>query len=118
MSDNKRKIIMKKLTAFNTIWHPETTLVFKSQKERLVIGRYVDGDIISLDDDAIELSAEWNFQVDKSLIAEVVADETLIAKSRESILRYFKKYKYSLFTSRFIGKFNDLSGVQLTQSTK
>ena len=68
MSDNKRKIIMKKLNAFNTIWHPETTLVFKSQKERLVIGRYVDGDIISLDDDAIELSAEWNFQVDQSLI--------------------------------------------------
>ena len=43
MSTQKRKITLKKLSALNTVWHPESGLVFKSQKERLVIGSYVDG---------------------------------------------------------------------------
>ena len=70
MSDTKRKIILKKIASLQTIWHPETTLIFKSQKERLVIGRYVNGEIITLDDEAMELCSEWNFKPDPSLVAE------------------------------------------------
>ena len=67
MSDSSKKIVLKKLPAHNTIWHPESTLVFKSQKERLVIGRYVDDEIIPLDDISINLCETWKFKPDESL---------------------------------------------------
>lgn len=70
MSETKRKIILKKIKrgALDTIWHPESTLVFKSQKERLVIGRIVDDEFQSLDEDAIALCDEWKFKPDETLI--------------------------------------------------
>ena len=40
MSSAKNKIVLKKLKELNTIWHPESTLVFKSSTEKIVIGRY------------------------------------------------------------------------------
>jgi hypothetical protein len=67
MSDSSKKIVLKKLPAHNTIWHPESTLVFKSQKDRLVIGRYVDDEVIPLDDIAINLCETWKFKPDESL---------------------------------------------------
>ncbi len=70
MSDTKRKIILKKLSALNTIWHPETTLVFKSQNDRLVIGRYVNCEVIPLDEEAILLCNEWNFKPDPTIIPD------------------------------------------------
>ena len=76
MSDTKRKIILKKLSALNTIWHPETTLIFKSQKDRLVIGRYVNDDVIPLDEEAMLLCTEWNFKPDPTLIPEEGHDES------------------------------------------
>ena len=63
-----QKIVLKKLTAHNTIWHPESTLVFKSQKERLVIGRYIDDELIPLDDEAMSLCETWKFKPDESLL--------------------------------------------------
>jgi len=102
------KVAVESNKEFGTV-DPNALLMIKEKVEKAVASAIVDYEK--------ELKVS-NYKLDKSLIAEVVADETLIAKSRESILRYFKKYKYSLFTSRFIGKFNDLSGVQLTQSTK
>ena len=67
MSDSSKKIVLKKLPSHNTIWHPESTLVFKSQKDRLVIGRYVDDEVIPLDDIAINLCETWKFKPDESL---------------------------------------------------
>ena len=67
MSASSKKIVLKKLNSHNTIWHPESTLVFKSQKDRLVIGRYVDDEIIPLDDDALTLCETWKFKPDESL---------------------------------------------------
>ena len=57
MSETKRKIILKKLKkgGLDTVWHPESTLVFKSQKERLVTGRWVSEDFLPLDDEALVL---------------------------------------------------------------
>ena len=77
MSDSKRKIILKKLTAYNTVWHPESTVVFKSQKDRLVIGRMVDKDLIPLDQECLELCDEWNFKPDESLLDEEDNENTL-----------------------------------------
>uniref|UniRef100_A0A6C0H3D0 Uncharacterized protein n=1 Tax=viral metagenome TaxID=1070528 RepID=A0A6C0H3D0_9ZZZZ len=67
MSASSKKIVLKKLNSHNTIWHPESTLVFKSQKDRLVIGRYVDDELIPLDDDALTLCETWKFKPDESL---------------------------------------------------
>ena len=69
MSTVKRKIILKKLSALNTVWHPESGLVFKSQKERLVIGSYIDNKLVDLDEDSLALCEEWNFKPDESLLA-------------------------------------------------
>lgn len=69
MSD-KKKIIFKKLEKMNTIWHPESTLVFKSQKERLVIGKYVNSTFTSLDADCIEMCEKWGFTPDESLMED------------------------------------------------
>ena len=68
MSEIKRKIILKKLKTLNTIWHPESALVFKSQKEKIVIGRYVDDQLVHLDDKALKLCDEWRFKPDESLL--------------------------------------------------
>ncbi len=70
MSSGKRKIILKKLTGYNTVWHPESTVVFKSEKERLVIGRFVDKELIPLDQECLELCDEWSFKPDESLLDE------------------------------------------------
>ena len=68
MSEARRKIVLKKLSAHNTIWHPESTLVFKSQKERLVIGRMDDAELIHLDEKCVELAEAWSFNIDESML--------------------------------------------------
>ena len=90
MSDSK-KIVLKNLTAHNTIWHPDSTLVFKSRKDRLVIGRYVDDELIPLDNDALHLCEVWKFKPDESLFdedeeAEKVADEGNNQSSDEEVI--------------------------------
>jgi hypothetical protein len=71
----KRKIALKKNKEINKIWHPESGLVFKSSKEKLVIGRVEDGEVIPLDDDALDLCTQWKFKYDTSLVEEVDEDE-------------------------------------------
>ena len=75
MSTVKRKIILKKLSALNTVWHPESGLVFKSQKERTVIGSYIDNKLVDLDEDSLALCEEWNFKPDESLLANEEEEE-------------------------------------------
>lgn len=75
MSSSNKKLVLKKLKEHNTIWHPESTVVFKSQNERLVIGRYVDGNLIPLDEIALERCEEWNFKPDESLLEADVSEE-------------------------------------------
>ena len=77
-SDTK-KIVLKKLTKLGTTWHPESTCVFKapgtSKKDRVVIGRWVDDEFISLDEDALTLCEEWDFKPDESLLADGSEEE-------------------------------------------
>lgn len=65
-----KKITLKKLKELNTIWHPESTLVFKSSEEKVVIGRYEDGELIPLDETSLELCSKWKFKYDKDLVEE------------------------------------------------
>ena len=75
-SQTKKRKILRKLKEYNTIWHPDSTLVFKSQKERLVIGRLVDKKLIPLDDEALELCEEWNYKADESLLKQNSENES------------------------------------------
>jgi len=59
-----------------------------------------------------------DYQLDLDFTSEVVADDSMINTSKEKVLKYFKKYKLNMFLSHFNDKFNELTGVQLTQSTK
>lgn len=68
MSATKSKIKLKKLPSMNTVWHPESTLVFKSAKEKTIIGRLEDEEFISLDEDCVELCKQWKFKYDESLL--------------------------------------------------
>jgi len=72
---SKQKITLKKLKALDTIWHPESGLVFKSQNEKLVTGRYVNKEFISLDEDTLDICKKWPFKYDKSLITKEEGDE-------------------------------------------
>ena len=69
-SKSRVKIILKKNKTINKIWHPESTLVFKSYNEKLVIGRFQDGKVIPLDDEALDRCVQWKFKYDTSLVDE------------------------------------------------
>lgn len=83
MSEAKRKIVLKKLAAHKTIWHPESTLVFKSQKERLVIGRLEEGELIALDDKCVSLAEEWSFNIDETLLQDESDDDNQEESDKE-----------------------------------
>ena len=67
MNTNKTKIVLKKNKALDKIWHPESTTVFKSDKDKLVIGRYENNTFIPLDEKTIELCVKWKFKYDETL---------------------------------------------------
>ena len=77
MTDTAPKIMLKKLKELNTIWHPESALVFKSKDEKLVIGRWVNSVFVDLDDTAIQLCETWKFKIDESLIEQPTEEETV-----------------------------------------
>ena len=76
-SSKKEAIKLKRLTEMDTLWHPESTLVFKSSKEKRVIGRWIDKQFIELDDDALELTEKWGFKYDKELYDELYREEEI-----------------------------------------
>ena len=75
MSSTKNKIVLKKLKELDTIWHPESKLVFKSSKDKVVIGRYFEKEIIPLDELCLELCSKWKFKYDKTLVEEEDEDD-------------------------------------------
>lgn len=72
---SSKKIVLKKLKELDTIWHPESTLVFKSSKDKIVIGRYENEKFVSLDDICLKLCETWKFKYDSDLIETEEVDE-------------------------------------------
>jgi len=68
MSSKTNNLKFKRLKEYDTIWHPESTLVFKSATEKIVVGRYVDGVMIKLDDVTLEVCKDWKFKPDETLL--------------------------------------------------
>ena len=48
-----KKISLKKLVEFNTIWHEDSRLVFKSKEETVVIGKFENGKIQPLKEQSV-----------------------------------------------------------------
>ena len=74
----KQSIKLKKLSKHNTTWHPESTLVFKSPgtgKDKVVIGRWIDDELIPLDEEAVTLCETWAFTPDPDLMGESEEEE-------------------------------------------
>ena len=67
-SDKNKSSSLKKIKGTTHILHPDSGLVFKSAKERLVIGKYVNNTIENIDQNVLELCERWNFVYDKSLV--------------------------------------------------
>ena len=77
MSSNSksRKIMLKKNKDIDKIWHADSTLVFKSSKEKLVIGRCQNGVLIPLDNEALELCVTWKLKYDPECIKKESEEE-------------------------------------------
>ena len=73
MSSEKSRLL-KKIKGSSHILHPESTLVFKSAKDRIVIGRYDNETIVELDNKTVKLCEKWNYKYDTSLNIKEVSD--------------------------------------------
>ena len=58
----KNKISLKKLPEFNTVWHEESALVFKSAKELVIVGKLVNKKITPLQEEDIQLCDKYRFK--------------------------------------------------------
>ena len=71
MTKSKKTILkrLKRKDRDDTIWHPESRLVFKSQKEKIVVGRLAADDFETIVDEiVIELCNKWKFKIDPMLV--------------------------------------------------
>jgi hypothetical protein len=87
----KHKIVLKKLKRDGedeTLWHPESRLVFKSKKEKLVVGRLNDEEDMAVDETVIDLCNKWKFKIDPSLVesgSEEEEEEEKPPPAREAV---------------------------------
>ena len=58
----KNKISLKKLPEFNTVWHEESAVVFKSAKELVIVGKLVNKKITPLQEEDIQLCDKYRFK--------------------------------------------------------
>ncbi len=68
MSKTPAKLTLKKNKKLDLIYHPETMLVFKSATEKVVTGRILDDEFVSLDEEALKLCDENGFKYDETLV--------------------------------------------------
>ena len=82
MNSSKSKITLKKNKAIDKIWHPESTLVFKSATEKKVVGRCIDDEFLPLDEECLSLCEQWGFKYDTDLVDD--GDEGKSIEERSS----------------------------------
>jgi hypothetical protein len=80
-----KSIRLRKLQSHDTLWHPDSRLVFKSKTEKLVVGRLTDDDNVVLDEEALGLCETWSFKIDPALVeSESDNDEEEVLKTKKS----------------------------------
>ena len=78
-----KKVSLKKLSEFNTVWHEDSGLVFKSQKELIVIGKLVDKEIIPLTDVDVTTCEKFKFKYE--ITAPVEEEEEEVVEEEEEV---------------------------------
>jgi hypothetical protein len=77
---NIKKLSLKKLAEFNTVWHEETGMVFKSQKEIIVVGKLVNKQIVPLSESDITTCEKFKFKYE---VTEPVEEEEEVEEVEE-----------------------------------
>ena len=57
--------VLRKHKVLGKLWHPESDLIFKSAKERVVIGKCVENKLISLKKSDLDICKQWGFKIDE-----------------------------------------------------
>jgi len=57
--------VLRKNKEIGKLWHPESDLVFKSAKERVVIGKCVENKLVSLQKSDLDTCKQWGFKIDE-----------------------------------------------------
>ena len=70
-------VILKKHKAIDKLWHPETSLVFKSPQERVVIGKVVENKLVLLTEKDVDLCKANNFRFELKEPEEEFEEEEL-----------------------------------------
>lgn len=68
--------VLRKNKVIDKLWHSSTGMVFKSAKERVVIGKFVDDKILSLTQDDINICMSHSFAYDESWKEDEVEEVT------------------------------------------
>jgi hypothetical protein len=53
----------KKIKKLDTVYHPETNFVCKSIEDKRIIGKWINKELVDLEDEDYELMNEWKFEV-------------------------------------------------------
>lgn len=62
--EKMRTNILKRIRSINKYYHPDSGMVFKSKEEKVVIGKYVNGEVIDLNNDDLEICKKFCFKVE------------------------------------------------------
>ena len=67
----KQKVVLKRLRKLNTIWHPDSKLVFNNIKEKKVIGFYDEDNeklIKQLTESDVQTCLKYKFKYDETIV--------------------------------------------------
>jgi len=86
----KPKVVIRLNKSIDKYWNPETSLVFKSKDDRVVIGKCVDDSIQALTDEDTKTCEKFGFKYEKpeekKKVAESITKSNIKAEHIENVL--------------------------------
>lgn len=93
--------VLRKHAELNVLYHSDTGLVFRSAKDRVVVGIIRDNEIQDLNENDIETARKWSFEIDENgadVIAPTnqrqVCESALLNREIESAKRRTKDFSF------------------------
>lgn len=90
--------VLRKHKDIGKLWHPESDLVFKSAKERVVIGKCVENELVSLKKSDLDTCKQWGFKIDEE---NCIDDEKVEHPNEEEEEKFYLTKKSSSGTKKF-----------------
>ena len=102
------------LKGTNYWWHQDSRLVFISPNEKIVIARYIDGDLQKLGDKEIELCKKYRFNFDENYNFNKIekkdgGDISTSEESNKKNIKEEKVFKKSSIESKKVEKKPDVA---------